>query len=85
MLAGADAPTRYRFILTPPAGTPLSAKRLRSGAWVLLSPGHVGPSFELAPPLVDEAAAASDSRLPGGEAEGCGGPGRQACGGEVRG
>ncbi|HEU5269772.1 MAG TPA: hypothetical protein VFU36_07600, partial [Jatrophihabitans sp.] len=66
VLADANAPTHYQFLLTAPQHRALSVKRLSNGAWAFMAPGHAGPLFELAPPQVDEAARVTGNQIQAG-------------------
>jgi RHS repeat-associated protein len=49
-LHSASVPAAYHFILTPPDGVQLQAKRLRGGAWMFVAAGRTKPVFLLSPP-----------------------------------
>lgn len=61
VLAHAGAPSRYRFVLTPPRGLAMTADRRRDGSWAFYVPTRADPVFVLERPLAFDAA---ESRPP---------------------
>jgi hypothetical protein len=58
-LANAQAPTRYRFTLTPPANVAVRAEPRADGSWAFFAPTIPEPLFVLAPPFAVESDGAS--------------------------
>ena len=55
VLPDAGAPTRYRFLMTPPAGVRTRAERQGDGSWAILLGARARPLFVLEAPTAEDA------------------------------
>jgi RHS repeat-associated protein len=55
VLPDAEAPTSYRFLMTPPAGVRTHAERQEDGSWAILLGSRARPLFVLEAPTAEDA------------------------------